>query len=237
MKSYTIHFIRHGATKGNEEGRYIGRTDLPLSERGASALVKLRGKNEYPKAQIYISSPLKRCTQTLKLLYPDENAVLINDFRESDFGEWEGKTAAEIASEDEDFRRWLTGDGDPVTPPGGESGGAFMYRVCAAFEKLVESMLRSGTQSAVIVTHGGVIMSVLSAYGLPKAKFYDWMTANGCGYSMRITPGLWMRSMVGEVYAEIPKNQESEYESKTAVDIARKAADDAFGNDGNPSGK
>lgn len=231
MKSYTIHFIRHGATEGNEEGRYIGRTDLPLSASGISALEKLQCANLYPKAQIYVSSPLKRCTQTLKILYPGEKAVLINDFRECDFGEWEGKTAKEIAAADESFSRWVTGNGQSVTPPGGESGGAFMYRVCAAFEKLVESMLRSGTQSAVIVTHGGVIMSVLSAYGLPKAKFYDWMTANGCGYSMRITPGLWMRSMVGEIYAEIPGNQECAYENKAAVDIARKAAADAFGKD------
>ncbi len=230
MKSYTIHLIRHGLTKGNTEGRYIGRTDLPLSQEGAAALAKLRSEGEYPMAALYVSSPLKRCTQTLKLLYPGENAVIIDGFSECDFGDWEGKTAAEIAACDENFGKWASGVGEPVTPPGGESGAQFMYRVCSSFEKLVEGMLRSGTQSAVVVTHGGVIMSILSAYGLPKADFYDWMAADGCGYSMRITPGLWMRSMVAEVYGEVPRGLcSSGYEGKAAVDIARKAAADAFG--------
>ena len=94
--------------------------------------------------------------------------------------------------------------GAQAQPKNGENGGVFMQRVCAAFEKIVEGMLRSGTTSAVIVTHGGCIMSILSAYGLPRANFYDWLTDNGCGYTLRITPGLWMRSMVAEVEATLP---------------------------------
>ena len=56
------------------------------------------------------------------------------------------------------------------------------------------------------MTHGGVIMTILSAYGIPKAGFYDWIVGNGCGYSVRITPGLWMRDKVMEVYAKVPKD-------------------------------
>ena len=105
-----------------------------------------------------------------------------------------------------------------------------MQRVCAAFEKIVEGMMRSGTSSAVIVAHGGTIMSILSAYGLPRANFYDWMTENGCGYSLRITPGLWMRSMVAEVYATIPKKPvEEEDDQKLVINLAREAANRAFG--------
>ena len=98
------------------------------------------------------------------------------------------------------------------------------------FEALVESLLREGTTSAVLMTHGGVIMTILSAYGLPRARFYDWITDNGCGYSLRITPGLWMRSMEAEVYAKVPQVQQEENDnSYTVIDVARAAADRLWG--------
>lgn len=40
-------------------------------------------------------------------------------------------------------------------------------------------MMRTGITSAVIVAHGGVMMTILAAYGLPRANFYDWLTGNG----------------------------------------------------------
>jgi alpha-ribazole phosphatase len=57
------------------------------------------------------------------------------------------------------------------------------------------------------------------------------MMEPGCGYSMRIIPGLWMRSKVGEVYAEIPakpRKDEGDNE-RILIDLAREAADRAFG--------
>ena len=232
MKSYVVHLIRHGTTAGNEQGRYVGSTDLPLSAAGEKRLRRLRSGRGYPEAQVCLSSPMKRCTETLRILYPEAKPILVRDFRECDFGEWEGKTAREIAASDERFRRWISGGGgQPVVPPGGESGGEFARRVCAAFERLVEGMMRSGTLSAVIVAHGGVLMAVLSAYGLPRAKFYDWMTQPGCGYSMRITPGLWMRSKVGEVFAKIPAGPGNggDRSERIVLDLAREAADRAYG--------
>lgn len=231
MKSYTVHLIRHGVTAGNEEGRYIGSTDLPLSRRGAEHLRALAQRHPYPKAQVYLSSPLQRCTQSVAVLYPDSKPILVSGLRECSFGDWEGKTAGEIAAQNGQFRRWVAGKSGSVTPPNGESGAEFAQRICAAFEKIVEGMMRSGVPSAVVMTHGGAIMAILSAYGLPRAKFYEWMTEPGCGYSMRIIPGLWMRSKVGEVYDEIPARPEKngEDEERILVDLGREAADRAFG--------
>lgn len=231
MKSYTIHLIRHGVTEGNEQGRYIGSTDLPLSAAGKEQLLALGGRHPYPQAQAYFSSPMRRCTETTRILYPDAKPILIPDLRECSFGDWEGKTAEEISAEDGRFRQWIAGNGEPVSPPNGEDGASFARRVCAAFEKIVEGLMRSGMTSAVLMMHGGAMMSVLATYGLPRAQFYDWMTQPGCGYSMRIVPGLWMRSRVGEVYAEIPEKpkQEGQSEERILVDLAREAADRAFG--------
>lgn len=228
MKSYTIHLIRHGLTEGNLMGQYVGRTDSPLAQEGIDALKELKETYGYPQAQAYYTSPLTRCRETLRILYPDAQPEVIDDFRECDFGDWEGKTAKQLAEEDENFLKWME-NGTNAAPPNGESTAQLVYRTCKAFEKLVEEMLRSGTTSAVVVAHGGTLMSILSAYGLPRASFYDWMTENGCGYSMRITPGLWMRSMVAEVYDVLPEGYGDEKsEEKQLTDIAREAADRAF---------
>jgi len=227
MKSYVIHLLRHGISSGNLDGRYIGRTDSPLSEEGRRELERLKREGQYPKAEAYFSSPLSRCVESLRVLYPETKPVLAEDFRETDFGEWEGKTTAELRKSDPRFSAWIQGGGEPISPPGGESGAVFMHRVCAAFEQFVQDRMREGTTSAVLMTHGGVIMTILSAYGLPRARFYDWMTDCGCGYSLRITPGLWMRSMVAEVYATLPVFPDSADPSRdyTVIDTARAAAD------------
>ncbi len=227
MKSYTIHLIRHGLAEGNALGQYIGSTDSPLAPQGISRLRELKARGSYPTAQVYFTSPLKRCIQTLDVLYPGAQPVVINDFRECDFGDWEGKTADELSG-DPLFTKWV--NGELSTPPNGESGATAMQRACAAFEKIVDSMMHSGTTSAVIVAHGGTLMSILSAYGLPRADFYDWMTESGCGYSLRVTPGLWMRSMVAEAYATLPGGESEEPdEQKLVIDLAREAAEHAFG--------
>ena len=49
MRTYRIHFIRHGLTEANADGRYIGVTDLPLSDSGADELDRIRVKGELPE--------------------------------------------------------------------------------------------------------------------------------------------------------------------------------------------
>lgn len=225
MKSYIIHLIRHGVSEGNLKKQYIGSTDSPLSTQGAEEIRKKDEAGAYPGAGLFFSSPLRRCTETMKLIYPTIEPEIIEDFRECDFGDWEGKSAEEL-EKDPAFRQWIDANGT-ATPPNGESGAAFMHRTCAAFEALVEKMMRSGKTTAVVVAHGGTIMTILSAYGLPRAQFYDWMCEPGSGYSLRITPGLWMRDMVAEVYDTIPPKGEDQREC-TIIDFAREIAAGAF---------
>ena len=233
MKSYQIHLIRHGITEANKEGRYVGVTDIPLSKEGADQLKKMDECYSYPGAAAFFTSPLKRCIETCRLLYPEVTPVVVPGLSECNFGEWEGKTAEELKS-DPRFQSWLE-NGQKIAPPGGESGEDFALRVLSAFDGLVEGMMRSGTTQAVLVTHGGVIMTILSAYGIPKAGFYDWLVGNGCGYSVRITPGLWMRDKVMEVYAKVPKDldESREEDLKYLRDVAREAADRAYSRENN----
>lgn len=206
MKSYQIHFIRHGACDETRKGVYIGTKDVPLGKDGIKELKKLDREYDYPGTAVVFTSPLKRCLQTCEILYPAIKPIVINGLRECSFGEWEGRTADSLSS-NEDFKKWLAGD-TSVKPPKGESGAEFTRRICNIFQDIVDGLLKTGNTNAVIVTHGGVIMTLLSVYGLPQAKPFDWAMEDGCGFSMRIMPSLWMRDRVAEVYARLPYEKE-----------------------------
>ena len=208
MKSYIIHFIRHGAIDETLSGKYIGTTDVPLSDKGKMDLKKLDYEYRYPGTQVVFTSPLKRCTETCRILYPEQNPLSIANLSECNFGEWEGKTAEEVKS-DPDFEKWLAGD-NSVKPPRGESNADFTRRICRMFESIVEGLMKTGTTESVIVTHGGVIMTLLAVYGLPQAKPFEWTMDNGFGYSLRVTPMLWQRDKVCEVFQTIPMEQEAD---------------------------
>ena len=115
MQSYTIHLIRHGVTEGNLLGQYIGSTDLPLAREGIDRLRKLAERGGYPTAQAYYCSPLLRCRETLSLLYPGVEPTVIDGFRECDFGQWEGKTAKQLAEEDPHFLEWMESGSQATT--------------------------------------------------------------------------------------------------------------------------
>lgn len=118
------------------------------------------------------------------------------------------KTADELKN-DPDFEKWLAGDSS-VKPPRGESNADFTRRVCKMFESIVEGLMKTGTTESVIVTHGGVIMTLLAVYGLPQAKPFEWTMDNGFGYSLRVTPVLWQRDKVCEVFQTIPLPSEND---------------------------
>ncbi|MBQ4396402.1 MAG: histidine phosphatase family protein [Clostridia bacterium] len=208
MKTYQIHFIRHGITDGNVNGQYIGSKDLPLNDIGVTEIQKLDAAYVYPGAAAYFTSPMQRCKQTLSIIYPQAHPLEIDAFRECDFGEFEGLTADDL-KDNQDFAEWLAADG-MTAPPAGESGADFGRRVCQAFEKVVEAMMKTGIPSVVIVAHGGVISTVLAQYGLPEAGMAEWTMAPGCGYSIRVHPQIWTAARKVEVYQTLPLPREDD---------------------------
>ena len=87
-----IDLIRHGMTRGNEERRYIGITDEPLSERGR----KLAEQCMYEMPEIVFSSPLKRACQTAELAGFADHGVL-DGIAEWDYGRAEGRTRQQVS--------------------------------------------------------------------------------------------------------------------------------------------
>ena len=171
----TVLLIRHGATAGNLERRYIGRTDEPLCPEGVKQIEALREKQL--AAQYIFVSPMRRAGETAEVLFPHQPHIVIDGLRETDFGMFEGKTAAEL-SDDAAYQAWVDGwCRGPI--PDGESKEKVAERAAAAFLRAVDTVTEKSC--AAFVTHGGVIMALLERFGVGNADFYDYHVKNG-GY-------------------------------------------------------
>lgn len=202
MKTYKIHLIRHGMTAANEQHLYIGgRTDLPLSPDGFADLLQKKQVFEYPTGARYFTGPLMRCRQTLEVLYPGCKAEVVEGLTECDFGDWDGKSL-DLLKQLPSFQQWLSGERGDI--PGGEAPEVFQERVANAFEAVVRELMTKGQTEAVICTHGGVIMLIMAMYGVPQAPMNEWATDTACGFTLRITPEVWMRQPVAEALCAIP---------------------------------
>ena len=170
--------LRHGKTSLNMDGRYQGRTDAPLCPEGEA---ELRAMGVLPELEKVYVSPMRRAVRTAELCFPGAEQIPVPDFREMDFGSFEGKNYLEMA-DDPDYRAWVDGMCRGKCP-GGESMAEFIDRVCAAFDEIAAAALAAGEPRIVIAAHGGTIMALLSRYGRPEKDYYDWYAPNGGGYT------------------------------------------------------
>lgn len=170
-----IVLLRHGETAYNEQHRYQGVSDVPLSERGRA---KLRADDNAPDEVIV--TPLRRTKQTAAILFPNAKQIVCDDLREMDFGDFEGRTYDEM-KDDAAYCAWLD-SGCETACPNGESRAAFCERVCHAFEACVDEASARGEALLVIVAHGGTQMAALSRFVLPHRDYYEWNAPNAGGF-------------------------------------------------------
>jgi alpha-ribazole phosphatase len=202
MKGYHLKIIRHGMTDANLNGTYIGVTDLPLSSEGKQALLDKQDKFDYTSVQRVYSSPLKRCIQTANILYPDVYVRTVNEIREVNFGDFEGKTADELVNNPA-FKEWLKGGLDNA-PPNGESMREVIERCYLGFDFIIKDMMQEGLTNCAVITHGGIIMNSLSCFGVPKYKPMDLSCDFGEGYELLVTAQLWQVSNAFELLGQFP---------------------------------
>ena len=185
MKTFKLHLIRHGMTAGNLQGLYIGSgTDIPLCDEGRAQLNELKERFEYPQVDTVFSSPLMRAVETANILFPNAtHQFSVHDLREAGFGVFENRPVKELVK-DEDFKKWIT-PGSGYVPEGAEPTDQFHARCAESLMKLFEYMIRMDVTEAACVTHGGVIMSMLSQRAVPTRRPEQWMADPGCGYTVQ----------------------------------------------------
>ena len=170
-----VELLRHGRTVLQEEGRYVGRTDDPLSAVGVEELLPA---GRVPSV-VYVSNRC-RTAQTADIVFPGARQLVVPGLEEMDFGRFEGHSFAEL-EHDEDYQAWVAG-GCVGVCPGGEGKAAFDLRVTAAFARLMDTAIARGEDCLTVVAHGGTIMAVLARWGRPQRDYFDWHVSCGCGY-------------------------------------------------------
>lgn len=168
--------IRHGMTQGNVERRYVGcRTDEPLCPQGVEQLLA----RTYPPVRKVFASPMKRCVETARLIYPGRTIELIDDLRECDFGAFENKNYVELNGR-ADYQAWIDSMGEAAFPQG-ESRAEFAGRCVCAFEAIRQA---ASEEDCALVAHGGTIMAIMERWARPAGGYYDFQAANGAGYRL-----------------------------------------------------
>ncbi len=168
--------VRHGETAWNREGRYQGRTDIPLSPEGEAQVAALGARLAHLPIAIAISSPLSRARRTAEAVLAGRSITLELDpgLLEISHGDWEGKLASDIElSHAEMFGTWRARpDRDVPAGPNAETLGDVEGR---AWPVLVRTIARLGpNDTALIAAHDAVNRALLChVLGLPLSRV--WM--------------------------------------------------------------
>lgn len=203
MHGYRLSLIRHGRTQANEQGIYIGNTDYPLSDKGATELCGKMDIYEYPRVQRVYSSPLRRCTETAEILFPEVPVHIEENLRELNFGEFDGKSVDELIHR-EDYKAWLRGGSPDLRPPGGESTEELCIRSYRALHRILLEMMAEDLDHCAVISHGGVISNMLACFGLPKISAKELNCEPGEGYEIMFTAQMWQQAQAFEILGITP---------------------------------
>ncbi len=146
-----IWLARHGETAWSLSGQHTGLTDLPLTERGARNARQLGERLQGLTFAKVFTSPLQRATRTCELAGFGAVAEVDRDLLEWNYGDYEGRTSADIHRERPDWQ--LFRDGCP--------GGELPSQVGARADRVV-SRVRA-IEGDVLIFSSGHFLRVLAA--------------------------------------------------------------------------
>jgi alpha-ribazole phosphatase len=165
--------VRHGETLWNDQSRYQGQEDVPLSPRGREEAERLAERLVGESIAAIYASDLARARDTAQIVARrlGKSVMMEPRLREANLGDWQGLTYAEV------HRRYFC-DSDPLpayfvdTPPlGGESLRQLQTRALGAIEQIVA---QHPNESVLLVTHGGCLKTLLCAWlGIALSSYWQ----------------------------------------------------------------
>jgi len=161
----TVDFLRHGEVQGG--ACYRGSTDDPLTKTGWQQMNHAVAGREW---DVIISSPLLRCIEFAQHFKNQSNTSLFIEanWQEIHFGDWEGKTAEQINTEE---LMLFYQNPKNNTPKNAEPLSLFIDRINLAWEKLLEE--HEGKQ-ILVISHAGVIRCLFKLFlNLPADKIFN----------------------------------------------------------------
>ena len=155
-------FIRHGQTEWNVTGRYQGQSDVQLTAEGRRQAEQLAADFPVDTVDAVYASDLQRAMVTAETIAQKLGLPVQAEpaFREVSFGKWEGLTYQQIVAEWEEGMTNFFQHPDILEIPGGETFPAVQKR---ATDKLQELVKKHDGQTIVVVAHGAVLRTMLTA--------------------------------------------------------------------------
>ena len=172
MQGVRILLVRHGETVWNQENRWQGQADVPLSDNGRDQSWRLARRLDAEKrsVQAIYTSDLSRAVDTALILGRTLGVepTIETGWREMNIGTWSGlRTGEVIARHPEEWERLRAGEDLPRG--GGETFAHFQGRLIDAARSLVN---RHPGQQVAVVTHGGAVRAfLLYCRGLAMREF------------------------------------------------------------------
>jgi broad specificity phosphatase PhoE len=151
-----IVLLRHGDTVGNSRERFHGSNDVELSDEGRAQIRAAAFALRRECFEAVVASPLRRAWESAAIVSGGAPVRLEPDFREIDFGLWEGLTASEIEARDPVLYRDWQARAPGFEFPSGELRARFRERVLRGLDRLRVGGLRS----VLVVAHKGVIRTI-----------------------------------------------------------------------------
>ncbi|PKQ20833.1 MAG: hypothetical protein CVT66_03080 [Actinobacteria bacterium HGW-Actinobacteria-6] len=200
--------VRHPETVANIEGRFVGRGDSEITERGRGQIMRLtRFMESWSPLAVY-TSPLKRALMTAQAMTACGIPVtVLEDLQEIDFGRAEGLTWNELTAlgMSVDYLRngaataadaaELGGPGAGPVAPGGETWVDFETRVRRA-----AATCENGARRIAVVTHGGVFRTLLAHWmGLPMDATWRFSVPNAAIATLHVVDGAGVLTGLQEV--------------------------------------
>ena len=162
-----VWLARHGETEWSRTLRHTGRTDIPLTAEGEAEARALRGPLAAVAFDRVLCSPLSRARETCELAGLGDRAELTDDLLEWDYGDYEGRTSADIRADRPGWLLWRDGC------PDGESAadvGARADRIVAELLATPAAADEEGGATIAVFAHGHVLRVLAARWlDLPPA--------------------------------------------------------------------
>ena len=186
----TVLLVRHGQTRSNITGFFMGRSDEDLNDTGYAQVQALSFRLASLKLTSIYSSPLRRTYNTAAILAKPHKLELkvLDDLLELNPGDWQGLHMDEIKQRWPEIWHQSRIDISNVTLPNGESFGQVTERAVKAFNKIVAD---NQDNHVAIVTHEVVVKVIIAhVLGATNSIYRRFEIKNASLSTIQITDGL-----------------------------------------------
>lgn len=191
-----LYLVRHGETDWNKWQKVQGHSDIPLNETGLIQAKRIAKRLAELPIEAIVSSDLRRAKQTAEEIQKYHSKVreltVYPEFRERNYGEWEGKHIKDIMKEYTEFKE------------GQEVGGLFGIETIQAMKKRAMKRLETLSKEyddhhVAVVSHGGLINAILHQLSAGEVGTGKTKLLNTCLNYFSFNNGEWSIHYINDI--------------------------------------